>query len=399
MQGSLLKIGFVPLIDAAPLIAAWEQGYFREEGLQVSLHRQIGWANIRDKLSYGQLDAGHALLGMPIASHLGRDSFSEPLVALMALGAGGNAITIRKALYDQGASSAASLATLMKSQPRFSRPVVGHVFPSSMHHYLLREWLSSAGIDPDRDVKMCIIPPPQMTDHMRGGYVDLFCVGEPWNTLATRQGHGVPIVATTDILPQHPEKVLAVSKRFLEGKGDLLASLVRATLRGCLWCEAPANRKTLAEMLSGEKYLAQPRELLEESLSIDSTFGCSKQQKNARPRNWTLRSFSVDETFPNKMHPAWMLRQMIRWGHLHGQADIRGIAERCVETRPYREAAASLGIDCPPEDFQAMPLRHNRSFTLDDPVETNRKAPAAGSIFAEANSRANQAVAQTKVIL
>ena len=246
MQGSQLKIGFVPLIDAAPLIAAFQLGYFREEGLNVSLHRQIGWANIRDKLSFGQLDAGHALLGMPIASHLGRDSFNEPLIGILELGAGGNAITVRKELHDQGATSAAGLASLMKSQPRFSRLIVGHVFSSSMHHYLLREWLASAGINPDWDVKMCIIPPPQMVDHMRGGYVDLFCVGEPWNTLATRQGHGVPIVATTDILPRHPEKVLAVSRRFAKGKSELLAMLVRATLRGCQWCENGENRQRLA---------------------------------------------------------------------------------------------------------------------------------------------------------
>jgi ABC-type nitrate/sulfonate/bicarbonate transport system substrate-binding protein len=205
-----------------------------------------------------------------------------------------------------------------------------------------------------------------MVDHMRGGYVDLFCVGEPWNTLATRQGHGVPIVATTDIVPQHPEKVLAVSRRFAEGKSEFLVCLVRATLRGCLWCEDPANRPALAELLSRSIYLAQPQDLLEESLSIDSTFGSSKHQKSARPRNWSLRSFSARESFPNKMHPAWMLTQMIRWGHLHAEADIRTIADRCVNTHPYREAAASLGIECPPDDFPPMPLRHNRTFSLED---------------------------------
>jgi nitrate/nitrite transport system substrate-binding protein len=222
-------------------------------------------------------------------------------------------------------------------------------------------------------VKLCIIPPPQLADHMRGGYVDLFCVGEPWNTLATRQGHGVPIVATTDILPQHPEKVLAVSRRFAEGKSELLASLVRATLRGCMWCEEPGNRGALAEMLSRPIYLAQGRDVIEESLSIDSTFGTSKQQKSARPRDWSLRSFSVRETFPNKMHSAWMLMQMIRWGHLHGEADVKGIAERCVNTGPYREAAASLGLEVPAEDFRPMALRHGRSFTLED-------LPVAGQV-------------------
>src|SRR3954453_8197209 len=97
-----LKIGFVPLLDAAPLIAALELGFFREERLEISLHRQVGWANIREKLSFGHIDVGHALLGGPRASLLGGDSFSEPLTTLMELGAGGNAITIRKGLHDMG---------------------------------------------------------------------------------------------------------------------------------------------------------------------------------------------------------------------------------------------------------------------------------------------------------
>ncbi len=215
MELRTLRIGFVPLIDAAPLVAAERLGYFRDESLNVSLHRQVGWANIRDKLSFGHLDAGHALLGMPLFSHLGRDGFNEPLTTVMELGVGGNAITVRQELHDLGVRSASDLATLMTTHPEYAggRLMVGHVFSTSMHHYLLRDWLASANIDPDRDVKLCVIPPPQMADHMRGQYVDLFCVGEPWNTLATREGYGVAIVATTDILPNHPEKVLAVTRR------------------------------------------------------------------------------------------------------------------------------------------------------------------------------------------
>src|SRR4051812_3398175 len=237
-----LKIGFVPLLDAAPLIAALELGFFREERLEISLHRQVGWANIRDKLSFGHIDVGHALLGMPLTSHLGRDSFSEPLTTLMELGAGGNAITIRKGLHEMGVQSAADLAALIVGQPRVGRLMVGHVFTSSMHHYLVREWLASGGIDPDRDVKLCVIPPVQVTEHMKGGYLDVFCVGEPWNTLATREGHGVAVVATTDILPQHPEKVLAVTKRYAEQRPESLVPLIKAVLRGCQWCQRVENR-------------------------------------------------------------------------------------------------------------------------------------------------------------
>lgn len=373
MAPTTLRLGFIPLIDAAPLIAAQERGFFAEEGLAVSLHRQIGWANVRDKLSFGHLDAAHALLGMPLASYLGRDSFCEPLVAVMGLGSGGNAITVRRELYEAGMKSAADLAVMIQRRPGMGRPVVGHVFGASMHHYLVREWLASGGLDPDKDTKLCVIPPAQMTEHMRGGYVDVFCVGEPWNTVAARDGVGVTLLATTDIVPRHPEKVLAVARRFAEQAGGLggktMTSLVRAVLRGCLWCaELAASGRTgeLAALLARPQYLALPAEVLDESLQMNREMGASRMQKCARPGNWVARSFSPEltgGTFPNKMHAVWMMREMIRWGHLHAGAEVGEIAGYCCDTTAYRAAATSLGVACPAGDFVAMELRGGRTLT------------------------------------
>jgi ABC-type nitrate/sulfonate/bicarbonate transport system substrate-binding protein len=382
MRSAQLRIGFVPLVDAAPLVAAQERGYFAEEGISVILQRQLGWANVRDKLSFGQLDAAHSLLGMPLASHLGRDSFTEPLVALMGLGCGGNAITVRRQLHEMGVTSASDLARVMKEHPGMGRPLVGHVFGSSMHHYLVRAWLDSGGINPDRDVKLCVIPPPQMSEHMRGGYLDLFCVGEPWNTLAEQEGAGVTLVATTDILPRHPEKVLAVSRRFADQVGGigghLMTGLVRAVLRGCMWCAealAADGGGELAGMLSRPEYLAQPRQILERSLAIGRDFGASRVQKNARPKSWVARSFSPEMnggTFPNKMHAVWMMQEMIRWEHLHADADVIQIAERCCDARAYRTAATSLGVGCPESDFVAMELRGGRMLRPEDVRKVRR---------------------------
>ncbi|HEY4329982.1 MAG TPA: CmpA/NrtA family ABC transporter substrate-binding protein [Phycisphaerae bacterium] len=380
-----MRIGFVPLIDAAPIIAAQERGFFKEEGLEVSLHRQVGWANVRDKLSFGHLDAAHALLGMPLASHLGRDSFCEPLVAVMGLGSGGNAITVRRELFEAGVKSAADLAGLLQSRRGMGRLMAGHVFGSSMHHYLLREWLASAGIDPDKDAKLCVIPPPQMTEHMRGGYLDVFCVGEPWNTIAARAGVGVTLLATTDILPRHPEKVLAVSRRFAEQSGGLngarMTGLVRAVLRGCMWCAekvAEGRSGELAGLLAREEYLALPVDALMASLTIDREFGVNRVQKRVRPGAWVVRSFSPEMsggTFPNKMHVVWMIREMMRWGHLHEGADAVAIAESCCDAGAYRAAATSLGVGCPSEDYAAMELRGGRMLQLENvKAETREKA-------------------------
>jgi len=361
-KSATLRIGFVPLVDAAPLVVANELGYFREEGLDASLHRQIGWANVRDKLTYGHLEAGHALLGMPLTSQLGRDAFVEPLTAVMGLGTGGNAITVSRALHEGGVRSATDLAAY-RTGSRHSPLLVGHVFNSSMHHYLLRDWLSSGGIDPDKDVKLCVIPPTQMPDHMRGGYVDIFCVGEPWNTLGTLLGYGTAIVATTDILPNHPEKVLAVTQRFAEQNVTMVTALVRAVLRACKWCDEPGHRRELAAMLARPEYIHQSAGVIEQSLAIDRQFGTSRLQRSSRLDGWQMKSFAPENTFPNKMHTVWMMQQMVRWGHLHVDADLESIAERCSTPGAYRQAAASLGIACPAADFVPMKLRHGQVFT------------------------------------
>ena len=237
----------------------------------------------------------------------------------------------------------------------------------------------AAGIDPDRDVKLCVIPPPQMPSHMKNGYVDLFCAGEPWNTVATEEGHGTLLAATTDILPAHPEKVLAVSERFARQQPGILPGLVRAVLRGCAWCQDSKNRDELAGMLARPEYMNLPAALIQKSLLLGRDLGANKHQKSARPSRWC----SPDVLNPRrhsqtKMHTAWMMREMIRWGHLHPETDMRAIAMRCVDTQPYRAAAADLKIDCPAEDFSPMPLRHGQMLTLEhlkNPIAKPKTTP------------------------
>jgi ABC-type nitrate/sulfonate/bicarbonate transport system substrate-binding protein len=183
-----LNIGFVPLLDAAPLIAAFELGYFADEGLSVVLERQIGWGNVRDKLTFGSLLASHALLGMPAASVLQQPRYPEPLVAILSLGSGGSAISVSQPLFDAGVQSGDALAAwVMRLARGHMPPLLAHVFDCSTHHYLLRDWLSKAQIDPDRYVRLCVLPPPQMVRQTANGYIDCFCVGEPWNTMLCRR--------------------------------------------------------------------------------------------------------------------------------------------------------------------------------------------------------------------
>ena len=362
-----VHLGFVPLLDAAPLILAAEMGYFADEGLQVALHRQIGWGNVRDKLVYGQLHASHALLGMPPVSVLGRDRFPEPVTAVMSLGTGGNAITLGRRLTEVGVTTAVALRQWLASRGRDAtlddkRPTLGHVFSCSMHHYLLREWLAGAGIDPDRDVRLVVRPPSQMGRQVETATLDGFCAGEPWNTLAVESGAALVVAATADLFPGHPEKVLAANGRWLARSPHAAVALVRAVLRACAFCHDPANAGRVADALSRPGYLDLPAELLLRCLAR----GTAKSGRRSAVANHDPAG-----TFPSATHAAWMLTQMIRWDHVPPEPaiDLLATARASIAGDTYRRAAEAIGIACPADDFPPMALPGRATF---DPIRHRR---------------------------
>jgi ABC-type nitrate/sulfonate/bicarbonate transport system substrate-binding protein len=362
--GRALRLGFVPLIDAAPLIIASEQGYFLDEGLRVELCRQIGWGNVRDKLTFGQLDASHALLGMTPVSVLGTHRFDEPLVTIAALGTGGNAITLSRKLASMGVTTAEALARLARNRTG-KKLTFAHVFSCSMHHYLLREWLASAQIHPDEDVNLCVLPPPQMARQMAQGMLDGFCVGDPWNQLAADQEQAVIATATTRIVPDHPEKVLAVSRQWLAHHGEAAQRLVRAVLRGCAYCADPQNAAALGRILARPRYLDLPEPVLLRSL---------------RDTPVDFRSWSPVSTFPSVTHVLWLLEQMARWNHVPLETDLLRIARQAIDTTAYRAAAESLNWPCPADDQPPMRLKHGIFEAGRDDLR-RRRPPAAKEIL------------------
>lgn len=373
---SALRFGFIRLIDAAALIAAHAKGFFRDQGLDASLERQIGWMNVRDKLGYGTLDACHSLIGMPIMTQLGRSGFGRPMVAVMELGAGGNSVVISRRLAEIGIDSAAALSQLIHSGLYRRQLVCAHVSTFSMHHYLLREWLADAGINPDRDVQLTQLTPMQVAEHMANRYVDIFCVGEPWGLMAQQQGWGKVICATTDILPHHPEKVLAVTESFIESHREDVVKAIAALLRACEYCANPANREELAELLSQEAYLDMEPELILSSLNSGPADMGSGATIKSRPDDWTFRDWGVRYAAPSGTHFVWFLKQMQRWGEVDPKADLQQLAQRCVRSDLYTEAAAMLNVAPPTSDFPVMPLR--RGVLNPFAVETRPTNPPSG---------------------
>jgi two-component system, oxyanion-binding sensor len=270
----ILRVGFVALTDAAPFAVAEAQGLFTERGLRVELHREIGWATIREKIIYGELDAAQAPGPMLWSVERGINCPPTEVLTALVLNLHGNAITLSNALWQAGVRDDAGLRTFGRERRRRHQPLTfGVVFPFSSHHLLLRSWLRSASIDPDRDVRIVIVPPAQMFRNLSAGTIDGFCAGEPWNTLAVRERVGWVRLCSAVYEPGHPEKVLMVTRAFADSQPQEHAALVSALSAACRWCDEPQNREPLAELLSSASYLNTPARIVAPSLVGRFDFG------------------------------------------------------------------------------------------------------------------------------
>src|ERR1700716_317344 len=245
-----LRIGFIPLADAAALIVAVDKDFTVDEGLDIELVREVSWSNVRDKLNIGLFDAAHLLAPVAIASSLGIGHVKVPIVAPFGLGVNGNAITVSPALYaaiaaaadgsigDPMVSARALARVVAKRKAKGEEPLTfGMTFPFSTHNYHLRFWMAAGGIDPDEDVRLVVLPPPYMVESLANKHVDGFCVGAPWNSVAVDLGIGFILHFVSEILARAAEKVLAFQSRMAREHPDVLARLVRAHARAADFVE------------------------------------------------------------------------------------------------------------------------------------------------------------------
>ncbi len=319
-----LRIGFIPLVDAAALIVAVDKGFTKAEGLDVSLVREVSWSNVRDKLNIGLFDAAHLLAPVAIASSLGLGHIKVPITAPFNLGLNGNAITVSPALhaeligeidgdrFDPMATANALARVVAKRRKAGAEPVTfGMTFPFSTHNYQLRFWMAAGGVDPDEDVRLVVLPPPYMVDSLASGQVDAFCVGAPWNSVAVDLGVGHILHFVSDILVRAAEKVLAVRQNWSEKNSDVLAALIRAGSRAAEFIEQPDNRVEAARILSQPDRIGVDAEVIQRTLvgrlkiSPDGTM---------RESGRYLLVGRDGAQRPEAVQAAWLYAQMVRWG-------------------------------------------------------------------------------------
>lgn len=351
-----LSIGFVPLLDSAIVLAAEAKGFFIEEGLKVRLTRETSWSAIRDRLAVGSLQAAHVLAPMPIAANLGLFPLAPKLVAPIALGLGGNAVTVSAALgaameaegdesdLDPAKAGAALKRVIAVRRAEGLPPLrFGVVYVFSGHNLELRYWLAANGIDPDRDIEIVVLPPPFMPDAVEAGRIDGYCAGEPWNTIAARRGAARIVTVKAKIWRSSPEKVLALPADFVEANEETVAALLRGLYRASQWAAQPENHPELAAILAEPGHLDVDRAMLEPLFS--GTLAISEKAE-ATVEDFFLTSAKA-ATFPWQSHALWFYSQIVRWGLCDHSAENAEIAKMSYRPDIYRKALQPLHTPLP----------------------------------------------------
>ncbi|MDO9707814.1 CmpA/NrtA family ABC transporter substrate-binding protein [Paracraurococcus lichenis] len=337
-----LRLGFMQLTDGAPLLVAEELGLFDAVGLRVSLSIEGAWAAVRDKLAYGALDAAHLLSPLPIALAAGLDGVKAQVTIGAGLGANGNTLTLSRALAEEIGRfprplPAAAFATAARRRAAAGRPVtLGVVYAYSSHNYLLRWWLASAGLDPDRDLRLVVVPPAQCAGRLADGAIDGFCAGEPWGSHAAELGVGTIALSTGDLWPNHPEKLLAFAAGYALRDPESAIACTAAVIAAARWLDEPENKAEAVHILQRRAFPGLSAAAI--GAAFDGTAEGLPQAAPLRFRTATL---------PRREQAAWWLRQMRRWGHVPaGLAEATALAPWRQDI--WRAAAARLREVEPP---------------------------------------------------
>ena len=327
-----LKIGFIPITCASPLIMADPLGFYKKQGLNVTVIKTAGWALIRDKVMNKEYDASHMLAPMPIAMSMGVGSNPMPLNVATIQNINGQAITLHVKHKD-------------KRDPKqwkgfkFAVP-----FEYSMHNFLLRYYVAEHGLDPDKDIQIRVVPPPEMVANLRAGNLDGYLGPDPFNQRAVFEEVGFIHILSKEIWDGHPCCSFGVPTAFVKENPNSFAALYRAVLTAAAMARDPKNRSIMAEVLSPANYLNQPKTVLEQVLVGKFADGLGGV-RNVPDR-------ADFDPFPWYSMAVWILSQMKRWGYIKGDVKYKDIAEQVYLLTDARKRMAEVGLTAPKESYQ-----------------------------------------------
>jgi nitrate/nitrite transport system substrate-binding protein len=370
-----IRLGFLKLADSAPLVMARELGYYARYGLEVSLQREVSWANVRDKLVTGDLDAAQMLAPLPLATSLGMGGLRADVITGLALSLNGNAITLSPQLAQQieasgappgspaGITARALAACLARSGQQITL-ASAHTF--SCHTFLLRHWLHAGGLDPDSSARVIVLPPEQMVDSLARGLIDGFCVGEPWSTMAVEYGVGTVQATGYDVWNNGMEKVLGVTEQWHQTHVGTHLRLRLALMEACAWLAEPDHRREAAHVLAGPAYLDMSVDYLLPSLSGRFRYS-SGGAIHALPHFHVFGRFQAG--FPWRSDAEWLLQQSAELlGKRLSEHDVKVIVQRTFRTDLYREACRHLSLPCPSGDYRPLD-QHDGDWEIEPGIE------------------------------
>lgn len=362
-EKNVLDLGFMALADSASLIVAATQGFAQPYGLTLNLRRQASWAGLRDKLVSGELDAAQMLYGQVYGTHLGIGSPATPMAILMGLNQNGQSINLSTALREAGVTTPEALRE--RTHQSGAKLTFAHTFPTGTHALWLYYWLAGHGIHPLTDVNSVVVPPAQMVTHLRAGRIDGFCAGDPWGAHAVDEGLGFTIATSQSIWPDHPEKVLGVTREFVEQCPNSARALSMALLEASRFIDASVeNRRSTAQLLSAAEFVNAPASTLEPRFLGHYQDGLGHAWLDAHP----LRFFAEGAVnMPYLSDGIWFLTQLRRWGLLRDDPAYHELASEVHQLALYREAAGALGIAVP-EPMRSSTLQDGKVWDGSDPA-------------------------------
>ena len=347
-----VKIGFIPLTDCASVVMASVLGIDKKYGVKIVPSKEASWAGVRDKMVNGDLDFAHVLYGLAYGVHLGIAGPKKDMAVLMTLNNNGQAITLSKKLADKGAVDGPSLAKMMATEKR--EYTFAQTFPTGTHAMWIYYWMAASGINPLKEAKSIVVPPPQMVANMRIGNMDGFCVGEPWGHRAIMDGIGVTAITTQDIWKDHPEKVLGTTAEFTQKYPNTARAVTAAILEAGKWIDASlANKNKMAETIAGKAYVNTSEDAINQRIM--------GRYQNGMGKTWddpNYMKFSNDGAvnFPYLSDGMWFLTQHKRWGLLKEHPDYLAVAKQVNKIDIYKQAAAAAKVNAPKDVMRSSKL-------------------------------------------
>jgi nitrate/nitrite transport system substrate-binding protein len=359
-EQQVVRIGYMPLADCAPVVMASVLGFDECYGIRFALSRELSWTGMRDRLAAGEIDAAHVLYGLLYGLQMGIGTRARQMAVLMNLNQNGQGVLLSRELAAQ-APDGAALARLLQGG---LRPTFGHTFPTGNHAMFLSYWLAAYGIDPGAHCKLVTVPPGQMAASLAAGHLDGFCAGEPWGQRALRDGVGALAVSSETIWPDHPGKVLGTSAEFAAANPRTCRAMIAALLEAARWLDASrSNREAAAEVLASPAYVNVPKEVMQVCLAGRNGHGGAVRGHNG------LRFFGDGEaSYPWLSDGMWFLTQHRRWGLLGSDPAYLSVAREVNRIDLYRDGAALAGVAVPAAEMRRSTLVDGRVWDGNDPA-------------------------------